>query len=379
MLKRILLLALAIVLIAAPAAESIAAGNAPVAGAAKKKKKKKCKSKKKKGKKKGKKCKKSGGGGSGGLPGKPNPPKLPGGEDPDDPVVLRLIQSLSLNDNPLLGGTSGTAQVILASPAPTGGQPVTLGSADTTRVTVPDSVHVAAGQTTASFPVDTTVGPPTSVELTAATPDSVRHATLDVVDKASLKSLALDYQCFPDTGLSDFGNNVVALNVKAPDVAVVDLESDDPFSLSVPSTVSVPQGSFTGTFGVNTLQTTPAVTVTATYDGVSKSDIASVRDSSSPPQFASSLGLQPASVVVGDPSTGTVSLNCEAPPGGVIVSLSTGYTGVNVPTSVSIPAGELSATFPITTVVSAVPGDAVIQATAGATVQATLTLRAIGT
>jgi len=375
LLKRTLLLVLAILLIAAPAAESIAAGDAPVAGAAKKKK---CK-KGKKGKKKGKKCKKKSGG-SNGLPGKPNPPKLPGGEDPEDPpVVLRLIDTLTLNDNPLLGGTSGTGQVVLAAPAPTGGQPVTLGSADPTRVTTPDSVHVAAGQTTASFPIDTTVGAPTSVELTAATPDSVRHATLDVVDKASLKSLTLDYQCFPDTGLSDFGNNVVSLNVKAPDVAVVDLVSDDPFSLSVPSTVSVPQGSFTGTFGVDTLQTTPAVTVTATYDGVSKSDTASVRDDTSPPEFASSLGLQPASVVVGDPSTGTVSLNCEAPPGGVIVSLSTAYAGVNVPTTVTIPAGELSASFPITTVVSATPGDAVIEATAGATVQATLTLRAIGT
>lgn len=378
LLKRIVLLALALAIVAGPAAESIAAGGPPVAGAAKKKKKCKKKGKKKKGKRKGRKCKRSRGG-LGGLPTKPNPPKPP--EDPDDPPAeLKLIQSISLTENPLLGGTSGTGQVLLQKAAPSGGTTVTLGSADPSRATVPDFVHVNAGQTTASFLVDTTTGPPASVELTAATPDSVRKVTLDLVDKASLKSLSLDYQCYPSAGLTDFGTNVVSLNVRAPGNEVVDLQSSDPFTLAVPPTVTVPQTSFTGVFGVDTLAaTTTPVTVTATYDGISKTDTATIRDNSSPLPVATDLTMHPPTVVVGDPSTGTVTLDCEAPAGGVTVNLATTYAGVTVPSSVTVPAGELSADFPIATVVSATPGDATIEATTGATtVQGTLTLRAIG-
>jgi hypothetical protein len=381
LLKRLCLLSLAILVIGAPIAESAFANDGPVAGAAKKKKKKKkCKKKsKKKGKaarKKGK-CKKKRKASpispSSSLPGKPVSPDPPAQPDPI------LLQSLTLSENPLLGGTAGAGQVTLSGPAPAGGQPVTLGTDVPSRATTPDAVHVAAGETTASFPVNTTAGPPITVVLTAAIDGSVRTRNLDLVDKAGLSSVALDYQCFPDTGLSNFGANVVSLNVRAPANEAVDLTSSDPFSLAVPSSVTVPSGSFTGIFGVDTLQTTPSVTVTASFDGIDRTDTASIRDSGSPAPVASTLSLVPNSVVVGDSSTGTISLDCEAPPGGTVVSLSTTYSGVTIPASVTIPQGELSATFPITTVISASAGDAEIDATAGATVPATLTLRAIGT
>jgi Ni/Co efflux regulator RcnB len=377
-LKRLLLLALAITLVAAPIAQS-AADPSPVAGAAKKKGKK-CKGKKKKGKaaeaakKKGKKCKKkSGGGGFPGKPLKPNPPK------PPDETQPLLLSSLTLSENPLLAGTSGTAQVTVNAPAPAGGQVVTLGSGNPSRASVPDSVQIAPGQTFANVPVSTTAGPDDSVTITAATEFSTRNAQLDIVEEESLSSLALDYQCFPDDDLTDFGDNVVSLDVRAPTDVVVGLESEDPFSLAVPSSVTVLEGSFSGSFGVDTLQVSPPVTVTATYDDDVFTDAASVRNSGSPTPVAANLGLQPNSVVVGDPSTGTVSLDCEAPAGGITVNLASDHPGAMVPVSVFVPEGELSASFPITTDVATTPGPAVISATAGNTVQATLTLRAIGT
>ena len=379
LLKRLLLLALAITIVAAPFAES-ASERGPVAGPAKKKGKK-CKGKKK-GKagaatKKGKKCKK-GAGGFPGLPGKPLSPKPP--DPPDEPHLL-VLQSMSLNENPLLAGTSGSGQVTLDAPAPAGGQAVTLGSGDPSRATVPDSVHVAAGQKTAGFSVNTTAGPDDTVTLTAALGTSTRNVQLDLVEEESLNGLALAYQCFPDDDLVDFGTNVVSLDVPAPTNAVVDLTSSDPFSLDVPATVTVPQGSFTGVFGVDTLQVSPPVTVTATYDGDVMTDAASVRNSGSPNPVAASLLLQPNSVVVGDPSTGRISLDCEAPAGGIQVSLSSNHPGATVPASVTVPAGELSVNFPITTDVGATPGPAQIsaQAPTGPTINATLTLRAIGT
>jgi hypothetical protein len=122
--------------------------------------------------------------------------------------------------------------------------------------------------------------------------------------------------------------------------------------------------------------------VTATYDGDVMTDAASVRNSGSPDPVAASLGLQPNSVEVGDPSTGTVSLECEAPAGGITVDLASSHPGATVPAWVVVPEGDLSVSFPIATNIATTPGPAQISATATTgppTVQATLTLRAIGT
>ncbi|MBM3668307.1 MAG: hypothetical protein FJW90_12735 [Actinobacteria bacterium] len=381
--KRLPLLLLAALLIAAPTAEAFAAHGAPLAGAAKKKgkKKKKCKKgqkrvKVKKGKKRSKCVNGEAGSGSAGLPGKPVNPAPP--EPPEEPEPL-LIETITLSENPLLAGSSGQGQVTLSRAAPSGGQPVTLGSDDPTRALVPDSIHIAQGQSTGSFQIDTTGGSSTAVTLTAAVVGSVRQTQLDIVMKESLLGLELDYQCYPGSGLTDFGANIVSLDVRAPDNVQVALASGDPFSLTVPPSVTIPQGSFNGVFGVNTLAATPAVTVTASYDGIDVQDTASIRETNSPAPVPADLDLQPASIVVGDSSTGIVELDCEAPPGGITVTLDVDYAGVTIPASVLVPEGELSASFPITTVSSTIPGQTDITATAGASVQATLTLRAIGT
>jgi trimeric autotransporter adhesin len=386
LLKRFLLLALALTIVAAPIAEASAAPG-PVAGVAKKKGKK-CKGKKKKKgtalsakKKKGKKCKK----GAGGLPGLPGKPLNPDPPNPPPPPVTLTLQSMSLEENPVLAGTAGEGQVTLSAPAPTNGKAVTLSSGVPSRASVPDSVHVAAGQTTATFPITTTAGPNDSIVLTAALGTSTRNATLDIVEEESLNSLELAYQCYPGDDLEDVGGNVVSLDVRAPSDIVVDLDSSDPFTIDVPSTVTVLEGAFNGGFNVDTLQmTTTPVTVTATYDDDVFTDEATVRDETSPDPVASELALQPDSVVVGDPSTGTVSLDCEAPAGGITVNLSSNNAGASVPASVVVQEGDLSANFPITTDVNATPGTAVIRAwtVPGVPppdeVQADLTLRAIG-
>jgi hypothetical protein len=383
-LKRLAPLVIAICVVAAPIAESAAPGDA-VAGAAKKGKKgKKCKSKKK-GKKAGKKakCKKQqGSAGSPGLPGKPVDPNPPAQPAQPDPLQL----SLQLTENPLLGGSSGPGRVTISAPAPAGGQPVTLSSGDLSLATLPDAVHIAAGQTSDTFDVLTfPVDDPTSVILTAAIGTSdVDTAQLDIVDEADLSSVALAYQCFPDEDPPDFfGGNLVSLNVRAPTDTDVALSSSAPTFLSVPPIVTVPEGSFTGGFGVNTLLAIPSVTVTASLAGsIDRTDTARVRNSLSLDPVSSGLSLQPDHVIVGDPSTGTVSLDCEAPAGGTTVSLAAvdpdtmlPYPGVTVvPASVLVPAGELSANFTINTVGTAVPGDVLITATPGVSVDATLTL-----
>src|SRR5882762_5367052 len=64
----------------------------------------------------------------------------------------------------------------------------------------------------------------------------------------------------------------------------------------------------------------------------------------------SALSLDPSTVAGGGSSTGTVTLTAPAPSDRVVVSLSSSNTGVaNVPSSVTVPGGSTTATFPVMT------------------------------
>ena len=86
-----------------------------------------------------------------------------------------------------------------------------------------------------------------------------------------------------------------------------------------------------------------------------------------------SLSLEPVSVIGGTPSTGAVNLTLLAPPGGTIFQLySDDERAATVPKTITIPEGENSATFTVTTdlvsrrksvIISAVYGVAIKEAT----------------
>lgn len=64
----------------------------------------------------------------------------------------------------------------------------------------------------------------------------------------------------------------------------------------------------------------------------------------------SGISVNPANVTGGNPSTGTITLTLPAPAGGIIVALSNSQPAVaSVPTSVTVPAGQTSTSFTITT------------------------------
>jgi uncharacterized repeat protein (TIGR03803 family) len=71
-------------------------------------------------------------------------------------------------------------------------------------------------------------------------------------------------------------------------------------------------------------------------------------------------------VVGGVSSTGTVLLNRVAPAGGIVVSLSSASVNARVPAGITVPAGAMTATFPITTQPVTVMDDAMITAGVGA-------------
>jgi hypothetical protein len=202
-----------------------------------------------------------------------------------------------------------------------------------------------------------------------------------VVTDPSVLSVTLERQCF--TGAGSFTSNRVTLNVPAPVDTVLDLSSDTPTSLTAPSTVTVPSGSRSAFFAVNTLlPSLSPVLVTATLNTAPPSAASdSARVIATSQRSVADLSLSPDSVTSGSPSTGTVTLDCEAPTGGTDVALSsTGLTGVTVPSSATVPEGQLSATFQISTI-GAASGNATISADSGTggAQQKTLQVNNLGT
>jgi hypothetical protein len=338
-----------------------------------KKKAKKCK-KGKKGKKakKRKGCKRGGGSSVAGLPGEatpsspkqPNQPPPPPPPPPDNPVLQ--VESLTLTDSTVRGGASTTGHVTLDQAAPAGGQRVDL-SSSSSRATVPASVMVAPDQVTATFSVDAAAGNPGSVTLTASIGTSHATATLNVVDGPSVASVKLQRQCF--TAPSTWTSNRVTLDIPAPEDTDVTLQSGDPLSLSLPlTTVTVPEDSTSAFFTVNALApplVPGPVTVSAAVPSTpSQSDEGTV--SLTPPvAHADGLTLNPSTVVPGESSIGTVTLDCEAPADGTEVTLSSSDPAVDVQGPVTVDEGELSTDFTITVTGTPEGGSATITATAG--------------
>jgi hypothetical protein len=343
-IRRITIAVLAAFLAGAVLAVPASSMSGPAAVA--KKKPKKCK-KGKKGKKKRKGCKRGNSSRGGGIPGQATPLKPKAPNQPTGPANPALnVASIEVAANPLLAGNSTTGQVTVDDAAPSGGQQVDL-SSNSARVSMPASVVVAPNQTSASFPVDTTSGAPVTATLMASVGNSSATTQLSLVDKPSVESVELERQCFT---VDAWPNNLVTLDIPAPSDTVVSLSSSNPLSLAPATpTVTVPSGETSALFTVDALLPSLQVTIEAAAPSTpAQSDSASV-DLTDPATEAEGLSLDPATVKPGDVSIGTVTLTCEAPPGGTEVTLtSSDPSRIVVAPTVTVPAGELSVGFPIT-------------------------------
>jgi hypothetical protein len=267
------------------------------------------------------------------------------------PASLSL-SSLSLNPTSVTGGNSSTGTVTLSGPAPTGGAQVTLSSSNTTAAKVPSSVTVAAGASSATFTVSTSaVAASTTATISASFNGATRSASLTVTPAPppppTLSSLTLNPTSVVGGAQSSTGT--VTLSGPAPaNGAQVTLSSSDTTAARVPSSVTVAAGATSATFTVSTsaVASSATVTISAAYSGAFRSASLTVTP---PPPTVSSLSLDPANVLGGQSSTGTVTLTGPAPAGGGQVFLSSSNGAARVPSSVIVPAGATSATFTVNT------------------------------
>lgn len=260
-----------------------------------------------------------------------------------DVIARATLSSLALSPNAVTVGTNSTGTVTLSTAAPSGGAAVTLTSGNTAVATVPASITVAAGATTANFTVTSQTVTTTATATITATLMGVAKTAVLTVKPLQLSTLSLN-------GASLIGGQTttgtVTLTDKAPSsgAVFVNLSSSNAAAASVQTQVGIASGTTSMTFTVTAHPVTAptAVTITASYGGIAKTASLTVN-----PVMISSITLDVSGVAGGKagPVIGTATLNAPAPAGGVVVTLACNNNNVIVPASVEIDSGQTSNTF----------------------------------
>jgi hypothetical protein len=268
-------------------------------------------------------------------------------------TLLPQVASVTLNPTSVPGGARNSIGTVALN-APAVGtaalRTVTLLSDNTAAATVPASVTVAAGSTSANFTVTSlTVAATTTANISATLNGGTQSAALTVTPRAGVASLALKPTNVP--GGSANSTATVTLNAPAAGTAAqrtVTLSSSNAAAATVPASVIVVAGANTATFTVTSHVVAAAANplITATLNGSATATL------TVNPLLVISLTLNPASVVGGSMnSTATVTLN-GAGAGTVAqrtVSLSSSKAAAaTVPTSIVVTAGATTATFTVT-------------------------------
>ncbi len=270
------------------------------------------------------------------------------GSSQTTPLVVYgdYVTLLSLSPATVGGGGTSTGTVTLYEAAPAGGYVVNLSTEYPSAVGVPASVTVPAGATSADFTITTKQFPNSfTCDIYAGDGTSGAQKTL-TVNGVTIFSMSVAPN---PIGCNQTSTGTITLTSQAPSAGwVVNLSDEYPGSVSVPATVTILAGQTSATFTITPLKQ---------FSNTFECDIYASDGHSATQQplmvagdILASVTVPPSPVVGGNPTTGTVTLNFQAPPGGWIVNLSTQYpSNVGVPAKVTVPAGQTSATFTITT------------------------------
>jgi trimeric autotransporter adhesin len=260
-------------------------------------------------------------------------------------IVVPSLSPVICSPTSLSGSAVSTCTVTLTQKAPAGGTSVKLAS-NSALLSVPASITVAAGATTATFSATAaaSIASNQSATVTATLGGSTQTVALSLLAPGSLSGLA----CSPASlGSSGVSTCTVTLSTAAPTGgSSVTLMSNNTL-LTVPASVKVAAGATSITFSATaaaSITSNQSAIVTATLGSASQTfTIALVA-----PALVSALVCSPSSLSPGGVSTCTVTLNAAAPTGGVSLTLQSSNTLLTVPSSVTVAAGATTGTFSVT-------------------------------
>ena len=189
-----------------------------------------------------------------------------------------MLSSLTLNPTSVVGGNNSQGTVTLSAAAPSAGAVVTLSSSNTTAATVPASVSIPSGASSATFTVSTSsVNTSASSTISGSYAGVTAQATLTVSSAAVLSSLTLNPT---SVGGGKTSQGTVTLSAAAPSPGVVvTLSSSNTAAATVPASVSIASGAISSTFTVNTssVSTSTSSTISASYAGVTDTAVLNVQ------------------------------------------------------------------------------------------------------
>ena len=282
--------------------------------------------------------------------------------DTADLTVSPALQTLTLDlDSPRVGvARTINGTVTLGLPAPAGGVNVSLVSSQPGFVSVsPGSVFIAEAVTSAQFSL-TGIAEGASI-ITASATDYL-DATASVQATSALITLGDPGTLAPEQSAS----LAVSLSNPAPVGGVlVSLVSSDPNIVNVDASIFIPEG-------MQVASTNPQVT----GDQVGTATITASSDLFAPDSrdidVSLTVSFNPASATVVENATAnvTVNLSAPAPSSGLLLNLTSSDTAiVTAPSTITVPAGQLSAQFAVSGVA---PGGAQVTASAPGIPDATL-------
>lgn len=187
------------------------------------------------------------------------------------PAEGNHVASFTLAAPSAVGGDPVTGTITLADVAGSGGVTISLTSSNTAAATVPSSVTVSEGNTTASFDIDTeAVTQSVDVNIRTSYNDIHRSARLTIVPSA--QTVALESVSIDSGVVGDFdATGMVTLSAAAPSGGIVVALGGSRAGLAtVPASITIAQGQTTATFTITTVRplATSEVLVTAQYDGL---------------------------------------------------------------------------------------------------------------
>jgi trimeric autotransporter adhesin len=269
---------------------------------------------------------------------------------PPPPPSSPTLTGLSLNPATVVEGSTSTGTVTLSGAAGTGGVVVSLTSGNASAASVPSTVTVAAGATSATFTVTPGTTTSTSSSVITASAGGVSRTALFTVTSGSPTLSNLSITPLSVTGGSSATGTVTLTAPATGSGVTVSLSSNNAIA-SVPASVTVAPGAETGSFTVTTTPVTASSSalITATHASATRNFTLAVTPAATGPAVTS-VTLSQTNVVGGTPVTGTVRLASAAQAGGQTVVLTSDNTNAaTVPPSVTVPAGQITATFPVET------------------------------
>jgi uncharacterized repeat protein (TIGR03803 family) len=291
-----------------------------------------------------------------------------------DPVDFNPFTNLTLAMP--ARATEGDAPVtvtVTASPAPVANLVVTLLSNDTTEATVPATVTILAGQSSATFLLtvvdDALLDGTQNVTISATATGYYVGSGVIAIDDNETAVLTL---VVPGSTIEGAGSvqGTVTMSAPAAGPVAVTMSSSDLTAVTVPATVTILNGQTSAAFTITVIDDNK---IDGTQNAIITAHVANWTDGTAAiavlDNETTNLSMTlTTSITEGSTGTGTVSISgtLTTP---LTVSLSSDTTSrLTVPATVSIPAGSTSGTFTLTAPNNALTdGNALVTVTASAT------------